>query len=218
STACAAEMLETPPAVLERFMAAAPTLGQLGEYLIDCFGDFDFEGITLTPPTVTFDHRLDVPVGDLTVELHEVGPAHTAGDVIAYVPETNVVYTGDILFIEGTPLMWAGPISNWIAACDLIVGFGTDTIVPGHGPLTNADGVRRVRDYLTYIDAEARARHDAGMSVDDAAADISLGEFASWIDRERVAVNVDTIYRELDPSRGPTDVATLFAMMAKLAI
>ncbi len=114
--------------------------------------------------------------------------------------------------------MWAGPISNWLAACDLIIDFDADTIVPGHGPLTNADGVRRVRDYLSYIDAEARARHHAGMSVNDAAADISLGEFADWIDRERVAVNVDTIYRELDPAKSPTDVATLFTMMAKLAV
>ena len=218
SSACAAEMVQTPPAVLDAFMKAAPNLGDLGTYLVECFSAFDFEGITMTPPTVTFEHRLDVTVGDLTVELHEVGPAHTEGDVIAYVPETGVVYTGDILFIEGTPLMWAGPISNWIAACDLIVSLDATCIVPGHGPLTDADGVRRVRDYLTFVDAEARARHAAGMTVGEAAADISLGQFSDWIDRERIAVNVDTVYRELDPQRPRTDVAGLFSMMAKLAV
>lgn len=218
SSACAEEMLRTPPEVLAQFMTAAPNLGDLGRYLVDCFGDFDFEGITLTPPTVTFDQRMDVTVGDTVVELYEVGPAHTEGDVIAHVPETGVVYTGDILFIEGTPLMWTGPISNWIAACDLIIGLDADVIVPGHGPLTDADGVRRVKDYLEFVDREARERHAAGMSAEDAAADISLGQFADWIDRERIAVNVDTVYRELDPSHQASDVAALFTMMAKLAV
>lgn len=218
STACAEEMLRTPPEVLAQFMTAAPKLGELGDYLVECFGSFDFEGITLTPPTVTFDQRLDVHVGDRRIELHEVGPAHTEGDVIAHLPDAGVVYTGDILFIEGTPLMWTGPIANWIAACDLILSFDASVIVPGHGPLTDAAGVERVKDYLTYVDSEARARHAAGMSSTDAAADISLGQFADWIDRERIAVNVDTIYRELEPSRPPSDVAALFSMMAALAV
>ncbi len=218
SSACAEEMLRTPPEVLAQFMAAAPNLGDLGRYLVDCFGDFDFEGITLTPPTVTFDQRMDVSLGDTTVELYEVGPAHTEGDVIAHVPETGVVYTGDILFIEGTPLMWTGPISNWIAACDLILGLEASVIVPGHGPLTDAAGVQRVKDYLEFVDREARERHAAGMSAQDAAADISLGQFADWIDRERIAVNVDTVYRELDPAHQASDVAALFSMMAKLAV
>ncbi|MCP3936817.1 MAG: MBL fold metallo-hydrolase [Actinomycetia bacterium] len=218
SNACAQEMSHTPPEMLAQMMAAAPTMGPLGEYLIECFGDFDFEGITPTPPTVTFDQRLDIEVGDTSVHLYEVGPAHTQGDVIAHVPEAGVVYTGDILFIEGTPLMWAGPISNWIAACDLIIDLGASAIVPGHGPLTDADGVGRVKDYLTFVDRETRDRYEAGMTVDEAAADISLGQFADWIDSERVAINVDTIYRELDPTRDSTDIVTLFTMMSKLAI
>jgi len=199
-------------------MNAAPDMGQLGEYLMHAFGDFDFEDIDYTLPTKTFDARLDITVGDKLVELIEVGPAHTQGDVIAHVPADGVIYTGDILFIEGTPLMWAGPVSNWIAACDLIIDLGADQIVPGHGPITDADGVRRVRDYLEFIDREARARHAAGMSVDEAAADIGLEEFAGWLDSERIAINVDTVYREIDPTRDTTDINSLFAMMAKLAV
>ena len=218
SSACAEEMQHTPPAMLAAMMNAAPDMGQLGEYLMHAFGDFDFEDIDYTLPTKTFDARLDITVGDKLVELIEVGPAHTQGDVIAHVPADGVIYTGDILFIEGTPLMWAGPVSNWIAACDLIIDLGADQIVPGHGPITDADGVRRVRDYLEFIDREARARHAAGMSVDEAAADIGLEEFAGWLDSERIAINVDTVYSEIDPTRDTTDINSLFAMMAKLAV
>ena len=75
-----------------------------------------------------------------------------------------------------------------------------------------------MRDYLEFVEREATARHEAGMSVEEAAADIALDEFAKWIDSERIAINVDTIYRELDPQREPTDITQLFAMMAKLAV
>ena len=57
-------------------------------------------------------------------------------------PDASAVFTGDILFIEGTPIVWAGPISNWIAACDLIEALDPTHIVPGHGPLTDLSGVR----------------------------------------------------------------------------
>ena len=135
-----------------------------------------------------------------SVHLIELGPAHTLGDTIAHVPDAGVVFTGDLLFIEGTPIMWAGPVSNWLAACDRIIELGARVIVPGHGPVTDESGVRDVQRYLTYVRDEARQRFDAGMDETAAADDIDLTDFRDWGDPERIAVNVATIYRELDPS------------------
>ncbi|MEM9033756.1 MAG: MBL fold metallo-hydrolase [Actinomycetota bacterium] len=218
--ACAEEMANVPPEMLAGMMAAAEAgqMGEVGEYLNRIFGVFDFTGITLTPPTTTFTDRMAVDVGGTAVDLIEVGPAHTGGDLLAHVPSASTVFTGDICFIEGTPLMWAGPMSNWLGACDLIIDeLRPEVVVPGHGPVTDVDGVRRMRDYLAFIDDETRKRHAAGMSAQEAIDDIALGEFAGWIDAERLAVNVDTVYRELDGST-PTDVVTLFTMMSKLAV
>ena len=131
-------------------------------------------------------------------------------------PGDGVVFTGDILFIEGTPIVWAGPIKNWIKACDRLIALDASVIVPGHGPLTDAAGVRAVRDYLSYIDVEAKKRFDAGMSVEEAARDIALGTFASWRDKERLAVNVNARYRELSPAKALSSVGELFNLMAKL--
>lgn len=219
--ACAEEMPGTPPELLAGMVEAGERgeLGETGRYFARIFGPFEFRGITLTPPTSTFSGRRSVDVAGTTVELVEVGPAHTAGDCIAHVPSASTVFTGDICFIEGTPIMWAGPIGNWIGACDLIIDeLRPDVVVPGHGPVTDVDGVRALREYLVFVDEQARARHAAGMSLDEAVHDIALGEFAGWIDRERLAVNVDSVYRELDPSHGRTDVVTLFGMMASLAV
>ncbi len=219
--ACAEEMTSAPPERLAGLVAAGARgdLGDTGRYLARIFGPFEFEGITLTPPTSTFSGRTEVDVAGTTVELIEVGPAHTAGDCIAHVPESSTVFAGDICFIEGTPIMWAGPLANWLAACDLIIDeLRPAVVVPGHGPVTDVDGVARMREYLTFVDDEARRRHDEGMTVEEAVHDIALGEFAGWIDRERLAVNVDSVYRELDPDQPPTDVVTLFGMMAELAV
>jgi len=216
SKAGAHEMEELPPAMMARMMAAAPSMGEVGEFFQYCFGDFDFAGITLRMPTRTFSGSLDVKVGDKDVHLVEVGPAHTLGDVLVYVPQDRVVYTGDILFVDGTPIMWAGPVENWIRACNQIIDSDVDIVVPGHGPITDRAGVAVMRDYLVYVDAQTRARHAAGMSAEDAAFDIALGDYQSWGDFERIAVTVNTIYRELDGVDTPVDAAALFGLMARL--
>jgi glyoxylase-like metal-dependent hydrolase (beta-lactamase superfamily II) len=216
SAASAAEMEAFSPAMLARFVADAPAHGAAGKYLVDIFGKFDFAGVTERLPTRTFTGELTLKVGDKAVDLIEVGPAHTRGDVLVYVPGDRTVFTGDILFIDGTPIMWAGPVGNWIAACDRIIGMDADIIVPGHGPITDKAGVRRVQDYLVFCDREARKRYDAGLSVRDAAHDIALGDFSSWTDSERIAVNVDTLYREYSGVRSRPDTVRLFGLMAEL--
>ena len=216
SVASAEEMLEFPPQMLAELLRQAPQLGELGKYLEHSFSAFDFDGIELTSPSRTFSERLELQVGDKPVHLIEVGPAHTRGDVLVHVPADRVVYTGDILFIESTPIMWAGPVKNWLDALDLILDMDVAAIVPGHGPITDKAGVRRVHDYLSYIDREARKRYDAGLSVRDAAFDIALGDYESWGDAERIAVNVDTLYREYSGDTSAPDIMRLFELMAAI--
>jgi cyclase len=176
---------------------------------------FDFASVTGRLPTDTFERRHDLTIGDRNVNLIELGPAHTNGDAIAYLPDADAVFTGDILFIEGTPLMWAGPITNWITACDRILDLEARTIVPGHGPVTDASGIRDVQRYLRYIQAEARQRFDAGMDEEAAADDIDLADFRDWGDPERIAANVANLYREFDPSLPPLSPPELFVKMAR---
>lgn len=216
SEASAKEMAEVPPAMLAQFKKMGAQLGPAGAYFADIFAPFDFDNVDERPPTKTFSGEMTLKVGDKEVRLIEVGPAHTGGDVLVHVPGDRVVYTGDILFIDGTPLMWAGPVKNWITACEKIIAMDADVIVPGHGPVTDKAGVRRVADYLAYVDQEARRRFDAGMSVRDAAHDIALGDYASWGDAERIAVNVDSLYREYRGDGKVTPVIELFGLMAEL--
>ena len=214
--ACADEMAHESPAVLAEFQRRAPELGPLGAYVMHCFGAFRFDGIQPRLPTRTFEGGLELRVGDKRVELIQVGPAHTRGDCLAWVPADRTLFSGDILFIDGTPIVWAGPIQNWIDACERILALDAETIVPGHGPITTRRGVEAVRDYLGYIRVEARRRFDAGLSARDAAFDIALGDYDSWGDAERIAVNVATLYREFANDPKPANVVELFGAMAEL--
>lgn len=216
TAAAAGEMAHESPQVMLDFRQAAPALGEMGEFFLHCFGAFEFEGITQRLPTRTFSGALELHVGDKRVQLTQVGPAHTRGDTLVHVPDDAVVYTGDILFIEGHPIMWAGPVANWIAACEHIIALAPQTVVPGHGPITDLRGVRAVRDYLVYIRDQARLRFDAGMPVYEAVLDIALDDYSSWGDAERIVVNVDTLYREFAGSDAPADVAGMFGAMARI--
>ncbi|QFU76218.1 MBL fold metallo-hydrolase [Halioglobus maricola] len=217
SAASAAEMAELTPDAMAAIVAMAPDMGEMGRYFLDCFGRFKFDGITFTPPTKTFEGEMHMTVGDKPVELIEVGPAHTRGDILVHSTKDRVVYTGDILFIEGTPIIWEGPVGNWIKACQMIEAMDVDHIVPGHGPITDKHGVAQVRQYLEYVRDQARSRYDAGMDAFEAAKDIELAEYSAWSDPERIAVNVDSLYREFRGEKEASDVFELFARMAALA-
>jgi len=219
ATAATAEEMHEVPAALLAGLNKAP--GDVGDLFRSFFGEFEFDGIEMRLPDRTFEGHLDIEVGGRRVELIEVGPAHTKGDTLAYVPDARTIYTGDILFIGGTPIVWAGPLGNWVAACDLMLGMDVEVVVPGHGPVTDKAGIASVRDYLSFVDDAAGQRHAAGIDAWEAARELaaeisarpdfgSLGEFG------RIAVNVDTVYRHLDPTYTSPNVVEQFRRMALL--
>ena len=111
----------------------------------------------------SFESRRELTLDGRRVELIELGPAHTPGDAIAHVPDAGVVFTGDLLFIEGTPIIWAGPVSSWLGACERILELDARILVPGHGPVTDSSGIRDVQRYLRFVHEEARKRFESAL-------------------------------------------------------
>jgi cyclase len=251
STRTAARIIsETGPAGLARFQGLAPWLrrigglplpvigrlrvpalpslglAELGAYVQAMLAPFDFSQVTVTPPTREFDGQLTLTAGGREVRLIEVGPAHTPGDLIVHIPDAGVVFAADVLFVGVAPLMWAGPTANWIRALDAISALAPEVVVPGHGPVSSEAEVRLLRDYLVWVDAEARARLAAGRSVFDAARSLVLDEafraggWAGWDGHERILVTVATIDRHRRGITRPVserERAQIFAGMARLA-
>ncbi|MDB5514382.1 MAG: fold metallo-hydrolase [Tardiphaga sp.] len=214
--ACVNEMLERPPEFLRERMSNWKQLGEAGAFMHEVMGSrFDFSGVVNVPPSDAFDGAMSLRVGSKEVQLLEVGPAHTHGDLLVYVPQDRIVFSGDIMFVKGHPVVWAGPISNWIKACDQILAWDVDVVVPGHGAITDKNGVRELKSYFEFILVEARKRFDAGMTDEEAARDISWEAFRDWGEPERVIVNVNAAYRDFAKDRNPPDVMRMFSLMAK---
>src|SRR5271167_4443919 len=202
-----------PPELLA--MTQTGDLGPVATpYARERFGHFDFSGIEVRNADETFDRDLTIDVGGRRVDLLNLGPAHTAADSVVHVPDAGVLFGGDLLFIGCTPIVWAGPIANWIAACDAMIALDAPIVVPGHGPITDPDGIRAVRGYLAHVDEQAEAAYRKGLSWAEAANGIDLGEYATWLDAERVVVNVYQRYRELDPETPQLEVLALLVMQA----
>ncbi|GAB4153322.1 MAG: hypothetical protein Fur0021_18950 [Candidatus Promineifilaceae bacterium] len=176
---------------------------KVGHWFQNLVKPYDFAGVVHLPAKRTFSGELTLDVGGRAVHLIEVGPAHTQGDLIVYVPDARLLYAADVLFIGSTPVMWAGPLVNWLAALDRILALDVDLIVPGHGPLADKNGVRLVKAYWEYVQTGVTERFQAGLSAAAAARDLVLSPeyarqpFADWDSPERIMTNAHTLYRHL---------------------
>jgi len=230
----AAQMAEEPPSMLTRMRPLPRLAGRLaglpfapgGDRLrgLAAFGDaiacYDFDGITPRLPTRRFSGTLELDVGGRRLELIEVGPAHTAGDAIVRVPDAGVVFSGDIVFNGVTPIMWAGPAENWIAALERIGELAPETIVPGHGPLCGVERLEELVGYWEYL-----TRHvpeGAGDAIDELTEELVLGAeyrtspWGTWRGPERTLVNVAMIARERDGEQGPVGIRTRISLLSAM--
>jgi glyoxylase-like metal-dependent hydrolase (beta-lactamase superfamily II) len=217
SAACAEEMMEQNQIWLDHFrnwqtrdIRATPSQQLMAR--------FNFDDIVITPPTRTFhEKRIAVPLGNRVIDVIQVGPAHTRGDVIAYSPSDRIVFAGDILFIGVHPVIWVGPWNGWIEACELILGLDVDVVVPGHGPITDKAGVQVMLDWISYLRDESKARYDAGLSVEETVRSIALyPPIADWIEPERIVNNVNLLFGEFGGREFITDTEQISAIQGRM--
>ncbi|SMC85214.1 MBL fold metallo-hydrolase [Kibdelosporangium aridum] len=151
--------------------------------------------------TVTFDSSLTLHAGEVEVSLEHPGySAHTPGDAIAWVPSAKVLFTGDLIFNQVTPLVFMGSVSGALRSLEWLRNFPASYIVPGHGPLLEGPDFGEVLDtharYYKMVQATAASGLDRGWTPLDAAKDLDLGEFATLPDAERIVLNLHRAYAE----------------------
>jgi cyclase len=189
--------------------------GEAGAYLHEIMGSrFALTFGHRALPAQGFDEEYELHVGTKLVRLVKIGPAHTRGDAVVFLPRERVLYTGDVLFNEVHPAVTGLPVSAWIAACERLLTWDIEVIVPGHGPVADLAAVRRQRDYFTYLQREARARFDAGLQVWEAAHEISLEACRGWADEERIIMTLHSLYGEFGAPR--VDPLEVLAMAHRL--
>jgi glyoxylase-like metal-dependent hydrolase (beta-lactamase superfamily II) len=178
----------------------------------------EYSRLKLSVPCVTFEKTLVFHQAGRRVELRHLGPAHTYGDALVYLPEDRVLFSGDLAFFYVTPLAFQGHVGNWIKVADRILEMDVETIVPGHGPIGGKQQLAEMRSYLVLIRREARKRFLAGMSPDEASRDIKLGVYSGWREPERILPNIMRLYQEFrNELDTPLDAAAVFEQMRTLS-
>ena len=208
----AQEIIATDGALHDMDATAPRTLQLLRRfgprYVRAMLAPFDFGNITLRKPTRTFSGRLELDVGGRRVELIEVGPAHSQGDLIVWVPDARVVFAADVAFIGSTPVMWAGPLENWLKALDTIEALQPVKIVPGHGPIIGVEGLEPLRAYWRHMESAARS----GRSPREVVLADEYAPFAGWDCPERTVINLHTLRRSGPEPQGPARLRILAAV------
>lgn len=162
----------------------------------------DWGNVTRRVPSITLERELTIHTGQRRVELRHPGyTAHTPGDVVAWLPEERVLFSGDLVFHGLTPLVFMGSVEGALRSLEWLHTFGAEHVVPGHGPLVGAaelDAVLGAHDrYYRFVLDTARDGIARGLNPLENARACDLGEFVGWDDAERIVLNLHRAHADL---------------------
>jgi glyoxylase-like metal-dependent hydrolase (beta-lactamase superfamily II) len=165
-----------PSASFIQNSAQVEEVAEKGEVFADLFRSFGenekqaLEGVRFVRAGISYSGRIWLDLGQRKVLLQEA-PAHTRGDQIVFVPESGVLFTGDLVEDRFFPIMPDEDSrgSAWIAVMQSLLELGPRIVVPGHGSIGDPAMIRAVSDYLSHVRAEVFRLADAGNSQEEIA-------------------------------------------------
>lgn len=155
--------------------------------------------IKLTNPTVTFGSGvLHLYLGKREVVLFTL-PGHTGGDVLAYVPDANVVFTGDLGWSTTLPNLIDATVNDWIPTLDKILNqYPSAKFIPGHGNVAEAREIKDFRDYLDDLRTRVKQGIASGLTLDQAKQQLKLPDkYKTFAFQNFATPNVEDMYKEL---------------------
>jgi glyoxylase-like metal-dependent hydrolase (beta-lactamase superfamily II) len=153
-------------------------------------------------PIMTFDSELRIFLGDETINVWHLPPAHTDGDSVVYFQKANVLHMGDDFFNKVIPFIdtaHGGSPKGYLLAIDKVVARvpADVTIIPGHGEVSDVSGLKVLRQYIADIGAAAQKAKAAGQSKEDFVRSEDLPAYKDWNGyKDRFGANCGAAYDE----------------------
>lgn len=163
-------------------------------------GEYSLKPYHLAHPTITFEQTMAFDDGERRVELRKLGPAHSRGDAVAWLPKERILFTGDLCVNWGFGNNVADPDAdhdNWLRALDMMASMEPKAVVVGHGDLGPAQVLAAQKAYLADMLEQVRKGVQEGKSADRLVSEIDLTRHKIGSDKERNAASVRAVYRKL---------------------
>lgn len=160
--------------------------------------------VKITPPTVTFQNELTVFIGAIEVQLLYLGVAHSPSDSVAWLPQTRVLFAGDLLFNAIVPAMPPGVNSaNWVSALEHLEQLGAEHALPGHGPIQTPAALADLRHWIITLRTQVGEAIASGWDRETTLAKVttSMRQTAPRERDERLAGNIGQVFEELSKAR-----------------
>lgn len=154
-------------------------------------------------PMMTFDSELRIHMGDETIQVWHLPPAHTDGDSVVYFEKAKVLHMGDDLFNKVIPFIdvkSGGSVKGYLLALDKVLAKvpADATVIPGHGEVTDVAGLKAFRQYIADVLDAAQKAKAAGKSREDFVKDADLPAYKDYNGyKDRFKTNAGSAYDEV---------------------
>lgn len=154
------------------------------------------QGLVPTPPNVTLADRMTLFRDGREIQLLFFGRAHTGGDIVIYLPEDKILFTGDLL-LEGVPYMGDGYLVDWSETLEKLNELDFDVVVPGHGrPFTDRARISHLQKLTSDLWQRIRQSCADGLSAELASQQIDVSSHSSaYAELTGPGVPIETVVR-----------------------
>ncbi len=151
-------------------------------------------------PTEMISSDMNLTLGNQKLQLIIAKyKAHTAKDMVVYLPKSKVLLAADLVFNDRLPSVRGGDINGWIAALDDLDMLKAQYIIGGHGNRTDKDAAKMTREYFIQMRSEVRAAISEGLSIDDTIKKVTMDDYKKYKLYEGThGHNVEASYRILE--------------------
>jgi glyoxylase-like metal-dependent hydrolase (beta-lactamase superfamily II) len=154
-------------------------------------------------PVLFFNEGLTIKTGGATVVLTNVGRGHSAGDIVALIPELGVVFASDLLYVNSVGYMGGGYMREWLLALDFLEELGAEKIIPGTGPVCTVEEVRDFKEFFRAFLSDVLMRVELGQSLQQVLDEFDLPEYRHMYGYEQlIKANLERAYTELKDEFG----------------
>jgi cyclase len=160
--------------------------------------------IVIIPPHLTFTNRATLLYGSRRIELIYVG-GHTPATSLVWLPEDEICFVGDIVWVDQHPYMAQGNTLEWLRALELIRNLEAKTLIPGHGPVCTPEATYRVGEYIEFMRGRVRDYYVDGKNKNETKSGL-VAEMLEWfpvpLERKakiesQIKSGLNRVYREI---------------------